>query len=139
RAVIVNTRTHKKLYAAVGHYPYGAAIVDHGTTGLVSNEADGTVSVINMANGLVTKTITVGPPLSHPETISIDPRGARAFGTMANTDHVAVISLRTLKTVADFSLRRSQGLGVSPVAAAVDGARRRLYVAEEGADDIAVL
>jgi DNA-binding beta-propeller fold protein YncE len=139
RALIVNLTTHKKTYAVVGHYPYGAAVVAGGTKGLISNEADGTVSVVQMANGLVTKTIAVGPPLSHPESISVDPRAHRAYVTMANTDHVAVISTTTMKKVADFSLRRSVGLGVSPVAGAVDPIRHRLYVAEEGADDVAVL
>jgi DNA-binding beta-propeller fold protein YncE len=139
RAVIVDTRTHKKTYAVVGHYPYGAAIVRHGTVGLVSNEADGTVSVIDLGNGLVTTTIRVGPALSHPESITVDPSSGLAYVTMANTDHVAVISLRTMKTVVDFSLQRPQGLGVSPVAAALDRRQHRLYVAEEGADDIAVL
>jgi DNA-binding beta-propeller fold protein YncE len=139
RALIVDMTKHKKTYAVVGHYPYGAAIVAGGTKGLVSNEADGTVSVIQMANGLVTKTIAVGPPLSHPESNSVDPHAHRAYVTMANTDHIAVISTTTMKKVADFSLRRTAGLGVSPVAGAVDPVRHRLYVAEEGADDVAVL
>ena len=139
RAAIINTKTHKKTFVPVGHYPYGAAIVQGGKTGLVSNEADGTVSVINLKHGLVTKTITVGPKLSHPESITVDSAGRRAYVTIANTDHVAVISLVSLKKVADVSLRRPQGLGVSPVAAALDAKRHRLYVSEEGADDIAVL
>ena len=139
RAAIIDTKTHKKTFVPVGHYPYGAAIVQQGKVGLVSNEADGTVSVINIKRGLVTKTIRVGPKLSHPESITVDPFSRRAYVTVANTDHVAVISLATLTKVADFSLRRPQGLGVTPVAGAVDSTRHRLYVAEEGADDIAVL
>ena len=139
RAAVIDMRTHKKRYVVVGSYPYGAAIVNHGNTGLVTNEADGTVSVIDLAKGLVTKTIRVGPPLSHPESITVDLRRGLAYVTMANTDHVAVIALRSLSTVASFSLRRPQGFGVSPVDAAIDTARYRLYVAEEGADDIAVL
>ena len=138
-ALIVDLTKHTKTYAAVGHYPYGAAIINNGKTGLVSNEADGTVSVVQLAKGLVLKTIRVGPKLSHPESITLAPRLHRAYVTMANTDHVAVISTTRLKKVADFSLRRPQGLGVSPVAAAVDPLRNRLYVAEEGADDIAAL
>ena len=139
RALVVDLTTHKKKYAVVGHYPYGAAIVEGGRKGLVSNEADGTVSVVNLATGLALKTITVGPPLSHPESITVDARAHRAYVTMANTDHLVVISTTTMKTVADVSLRRSVGLGVTPVAAALDAVRHRLYVVEEGADDIAVL
>jgi len=139
RALVVDMTKHTKTYVPVGSYPYGAAIINNGKTGLVSNEADGTISVIQLAHGIVLKTIKVGAKLSHPQSITLDPRAHHAYVTMANTDHVAVISTSSLKKVADFNLRRPQGLGVSPVAAAVDPTKRRLYVAEEGADDVAVL
>jgi len=139
RAAIVDTKTRQATYVQVGHYPYGAAITPDGKTGLVSNETDGTVSVIDLAAGNVTDTITVGPKLSHPEAIAIDAPKARAYVTVANTDRIAVINLRTMTKVAGLSLERRQGLGVAPVAAAVDPRRQRLYVAEEGADDLAVL
>ncbi len=95
--------------------------------------------MVDLAAGSVTDTITVGPRLSHPEGIAVDPKGHRAYVTVANTDHVVVIDLDTLGVVGDLSLERPQGLGAIPVAAAVDRRHRRLYVAEEGADDLAVL
>ena len=60
-----------------GRYPYGAAITRDGKLGLVSNETDGTVSVIDLASGDEVKDITVGPHLSHPEGIAIDPKRPR--------------------------------------------------------------
>ena len=138
-AAIVNTKTKAVTYATVGHYPYGAAINPNGKTGYVTNETDGTLSFVNMANGDVSDTIALGPRLSHPEAIVINPRTLLAYVTMANTDHIAVVNLKSHLLVANLSLERKQGLGVSPVAGALDGVHHRLYVAEEGADDVAVL
>ena len=63
----------------VGSYPYGAAITRDGKYGLVSNESDGTVSVIDLASAEKVKDIQVGPHLSHPEAIAIDPKLDRAY------------------------------------------------------------
>jgi YVTN family beta-propeller protein len=138
-AAIVSTATNAVTYVGVGHYPYGAAILPDGKTGLVSNETDGTLSVIDLVNGTKLADITVGPQLSHPEAITVDPHTGLAYVAMANTDHVAVVDPAARTVVADVSLERSQGLGVAPVALALDGAHNRLYVAEEGGDDLAVL
>jgi DNA-binding beta-propeller fold protein YncE len=138
-AAIISTETNTVKYVAVGHYPYGAAILADGKTGLVSNETDGTVSVIDLAAGTKTADVRVGPQLSHPEAIAVDPRTGRAYVALANTDHVAVIDTATRTLVGDVSLARPQGLGVAPVALALDAQHDRLYVAEEGGDDLAVL
>jgi DNA-binding beta-propeller fold protein YncE len=138
-AAIISTATNSVKYVAVGHYPYGAAILPDGKTGLVSNETDGTVSVVDLVAGTKLADITVGPQLSHPEAIAVDPRTGRAYVAMANTDHVVAIDPVARAVVGDVSLQRSQGLGVAPVALALDSASQRLYVAEEGGDDLAVL
>jgi len=138
-AAIISTATNTVTYVGVGHYPYGAAILPDGKTGLVSNETDGTVSVIDLVAGTKVADITVGPQLSHPEAITVDPRTGRAYVVLANTDHVVAIDTATRTVVGDLSLERPQGLGVAPVALAIDGAHQRLYVAEEGGDDLAVL
>jgi len=138
-AAIIDTESQQVTYVGVGHYPYGAAITPDGKTGLVSNETDGTVSVIDLGAGSVTSTITVGPKLSHPEAITVDPARQRAYVVLANTDHVVAIDLKSLSVAGDLSLQRPQGLGASPVASALDSDNGQLYVAEEGADDLAVL
>jgi DNA-binding beta-propeller fold protein YncE len=138
-AAIISTATNAVTYVGVGHYPYGAAILADNKTGLVTNETDGTVSVIDLVKGTKVGDITVGPQLSHPEAITVDPSTNRAYVALANTDHVAVIDTASREVIADLSLKRSQGLGVSPVALALDSANQRLYVAEEGGDDLAVL
>ncbi|MDQ1685103.1 MAG: hypothetical protein QOC82_1840 [Frankiaceae bacterium] len=138
-AAIISTATNAVKYVAVGHYPYGASILPDGKTGLVSNETDGTVSFIDLASGTKTADVTVGPKLSHPEAITVDRRTGRAYIALANTDHVAVMDATTRTVIGDVSLERTQGLGTAPVALALDAAHDRLYVAEEGGDDLAVL
>jgi DNA-binding beta-propeller fold protein YncE len=48
-AAIVDTRAKTATNVTVGSYPYGAAITRDGKNALVSNESDGTVSVIDLA------------------------------------------------------------------------------------------
>ena len=138
-AAIVDTKTRKVSTFSVGHYPYGAAISPNGRIGFVSNETDGTVSVVNIAQATEQNTIKVGPKLSHPEGITLNKKTGLAYVSMANTDHVVVIDTKKQEKVGDLSLLRKHGLGVIPVSSAVDVKHNRLYVAEEGGDDIAVL
>ncbi len=49
RAAIVNLNTRSVSYVQAGSYPYGAGITRDGKA-LISNEADGTVSVIDIAS-----------------------------------------------------------------------------------------
>jgi YVTN family beta-propeller protein len=137
-AAIVDTRTKARRYLEVGHYPYGAVILRDNRTGLMTNEAPGTVSVINLATAKVTKTIRVGPNLSHPESIVLDPRRPRAYVSMANSDQVVVIDTKKLAVRGSVSVDHGWGLGVSPVGLSMTPDGSRLYVAEEGTDDLAV-
>src|SRR5215218_678104 len=77
-AAIVDTQSKQVRYVKTGSYPYGAAITSDGKRGLVSNEADGTVSVIDLDSGQKVKDIQVGPHLSHPEGIAVDPKAVLA-------------------------------------------------------------
>jgi DNA-binding beta-propeller fold protein YncE len=137
-AAIVDTATGAVRQVAVGHYPYGAAVLRDGKTGLVSNEAAGTVSVIDMAGATKAADITVGPPLSHPEAVLADPSADRAFVAIANSDQVAVIDTKARAVAAVLSVDRPAGLGSAPVALTLADHGRRLVVAEEGADALAV-
>ena len=138
-AAVVDTSTGQTSYVGVGHYPYGAAILRDGATGLVTNETDGTVSVIDLASAKKTADITVGPHLSHPEAIVADPHRDLAYVVLANTDTLVVLDTSTMAPLVDYSLARPEGLGAAPVGLALDDVHHRLYVAEEGADDVAVL
>ena len=123
---------------ASGSYPFGAAVLPDGRTGLVSNEATGKLSVVDMRAGLKLRDIAVGPPLSHPQGIVIDRAGARAYVALSALDEVVVVDLRRWRVERTISVGRSAGLGTMPVALAIGPRGARLFVAESGADAVAV-
>jgi DNA-binding beta-propeller fold protein YncE len=138
RAAIVDVPSKGVRYVPTGSYPYGAAILRDGRTGLVSNESPGTVSVIDLQAGTKTKDIQVGSHLSHPEAIALDPNADRAYVAIANTDQVAVIDTKQLAVERTLSVGRPEGNGTSPVALTVTPDGSQLVVAEAGADELAV-
>lgn len=138
RAAIVDTATRQVSYVETGSYPYGAAITRDGKHGLVSNEADGTVSVIDLAERRKVKDIQVGPHLSHPEGIAADPKQNRAYVAVAHQDIVAVIDTKNLSVERTLSVARPEGIGTMPTDVAVTRDGNRLLVADSGEDAIAV-
>ena len=138
RAAIVDTRTKAVTYVTTGDYPYGAAITHDGKNALIGNEADGTVSVIDLATKQKVKDIQVGSHLSHPEGIATDPKRDRAYVAVAADDDVAVIDTRRLVVERKLSLARGAGNGDQPVALSVTADGCRLLTAESGGDSIAV-
>ena len=137
-AAIVDVASKGVRYVDTGSYPYGAAITRDGKLGLVGNEADGNVAVIDLAAGSVTKRIQVGAHLSHPEGIAVDPKVDRAYVAVTNSDQVAVLDLEELRVERTLSVERPAGIGTSPVDVTVSGNGRRLYVPLSGSDEIAV-
>src|SRR3954449_210541 len=137
-AAIVDSESGAVRYVKTGNYPYGAAILPDGKTGLVSNETPGTVSVVDLAAAKKVKDIQVGPHLSPPEAIAVDPKASRAYVTVTNSDQVAVIDTKALKVERTLSVERPEGLGAAPADAAVTPDGGHLLVADQGTDEIAV-
>ena len=137
RAAIVNLKTKAVRYVLLGRFPYGAAITRDGK-GLVSNEADGTVSVLDLKSATKAKDITVGAHLSHPEGIAIDPKANRAYVAVAAEDKIAVIDTTKMEVTRKLSVERPQGNGTQPIALSVTADGCRLLVADSGEDAIAV-
>jgi DNA-binding beta-propeller fold protein YncE len=137
QAAIVRVRTGAVTYVSTGSYPYGAAITPNGQTGLVSNEATGTVSFINLASGTKLGDVDLGH-LTHPEAIAIDRFGRRAYVAVANDDRVAVLDIASRSMVQSLSTARAPGDGTSPIALALTPDNERLIVAESGADDLSI-
>ena len=83
-AAIVDLPQDTVRLVPVGGYPFGAATVPGRPIGLVSNEASGTVSVVDIDAGRLITTITVGAPLSHPQGIAVESgRHARLRGVVS--------------------------------------------------------
>ena len=93
-----------------GSYPFGAAITPDGRTGLVTNEATGTMSVIDMQSAKRIAGIRVGAALSHPEGVVVDSSRTRAYVALSNADQVAVVNLNTRRVVRTISVGSSFGL-----------------------------
>jgi DNA-binding beta-propeller fold protein YncE len=137
-AAIVDVASHRVRYVATGDYPYGAAILPDGRRGLVTNEAPGTVSVIDLTRARKLKDIVTGGHLAHPEAV-IAPRGGRAYVAVTDRDRVAVIDTQRLHVERYLSVGNRAGIGTSPDALAVSADGRRLLVAEAGSDEVTVL
>jgi YVTN family beta-propeller protein len=137
-AAIVDTKTREVRYVQTGRYPYGAAILPDGETGLISNEADGDVSVIDLSSGEETKEITVGPHLAHPEGIAVDPRKPLAYVAVTHQDLIAVIDTKELEVRRTLSVGRPQGIGTAPTHVSVTADGCRLLSANSGEDAVAV-
>ena len=137
-AALIDTATGQVRYVNVGHYPYGAGITTDGRYGLVSSEAQGTVSVIDLAAASVVKTLQVAPPLSHPESIAVDPKAPLAFVGNANQDTISVIDTKSMSVSRTLSVERPQGIGTSPTYVSVTPDGCDLLSADSGEDAVAV-
>ena len=137
-AAVIDTASRQARYVKVGSYPYGAAISRDGKYGLVSNESDGTVSVIDLASAKKVKDIQVGPHLSHPEAIATDPKLDRAYVAVTEQDLIAVINLRNLTVERTLTVERRQGIGTAPVEVHVTSDGCFLLSADSGEDALAV-
>lgn len=142
QAALIDTGTGAIRLVKVGRYPFGAAI--DGSVAYVSNELDGTISVIDLSSAKVTGTITVGPTNSHPEGLAADPGTHRLYAAVTNLDEVAVVDTAT-GSVHHVSVGRrgsspsTRTPGTAPVALAVSPDHRTLYVADAGEDAVAVI
>jgi DNA-binding beta-propeller fold protein YncE len=137
-AALIDTATGNVRYVNIGHYPYGAGITSNGKYGLVTSETQGIVAVIDLAAGTVVKTLQVAPPLSHPESIAIDPKAPRAFVANANQDTITAINTKSLAVSRTLSVERPQGVGTSPTFVSVTSDGCDLLSADSGEDAVAV-
>jgi DNA-binding beta-propeller fold protein YncE len=137
-AALIDTASGAVRYVGVGHYPYGAGITTDGKHGLVSSETQGTVSVIDLTTAQVIKTIQVAPPLSHSQSIAIDPTSPLAFVGNANQDTITVLNTKSMAVDRTLSVERPQGVGTSPTYLSVTPDGCDLLSADSGEDAVAI-
>ncbi|HEX6393675.1 MAG TPA: bifunctional YncE family protein/alkaline phosphatase family protein [Acidimicrobiales bacterium] len=142
QVAIVDLASGTSKLIKVGRYPFGVAT--DGTTAYVSNEYDGTVSVINLASAAVTSTVAglggpIGDQNAHPQGMTLDAAAHRLYVAVTNRDLVAEIDTQTLSVAGAISVGRVGGIGTAPVALAKSPDGSRLYSADAGEDAVAVL
>ena len=133
--------SHGVRLVRVGKFPYGVVAPDD-QTAYVSNELDGTVSVVDLVGGAVVANIGVGGARgdleAHPEGMLVDPSRSLLYVAVTNRDVVAVINTETRALTGYTNVGREQGIGTAPLALAESPDGRRLYVANSGDDSVAV-
>jgi YVTN family beta-propeller protein len=142
-ADVVDLATLAQTVVKVGTYPDGVAF-DHKGRAYVSNEYDGTVSVIDVSTKTVTTTIKglggeLGDLGSHAEGMVADPVREQMYVAVTNRDLIAVIDTTSESVVRLISVARSQGLGAAPVKLAITPDGKTLFSADANEDAIAAI
>jgi DNA-binding beta-propeller fold protein YncE len=144
QVAIIDLTNGKATLADVGRYPYGVVIDPHRPRAYVTNERDGTVSVVEIPSGKSLATIEVGgargAAYAHPEGITADPVRDRVYVAVTDRDLVAVLDTKALKLDRYVDVgRHGTALGTAPVAPAVAPAGDTLYVASAGEDALVAI
>src|SRR4051812_33749740 len=143
-AIIPLADPAKATLANVGRYPYAVAIDPKRPRAYVTNERDGTVSVVDVPSGKQLATIEVGgergAAYAHPEGIAADPIRDRMYVAVTDRDLVAVLDTNALKLDRYVDVgRKDAAIGTAPVEPAVSPSGDTLYVAGAGEDAVAAI
>ena len=141
--VDLTSPAHPTQVVPVGRFPYDVAVERHGLEAYVSNELDGTVSVIDLATDAVVATIGVGGARgdleAHPEALLADPARDLMYVAVTNRDTVLALHTEVHGVAQSVSVARPEGIGTAPVALAESPDGNELYVADSGEDAVAVI
>ena len=142
QAAVIDLASGASKLVKTGAYPFGVAT--DGNLAYVSNEYDGTISVVSLASDSVISTITglggtLGDKNAHPEGLLLDPAAKTLFVAVTNRDLVAAVDTATLTVDHLIPVGRSEGIGTAPVSLAVSPDGNTLYSADAGEDAVAVI
>ena len=142
QAAIIDLATGTSKLVKTGAYPFGVAT--DGNLAYVSNEYDGTVSVISLVSGAVVSTIkglggTLGDKNAHPEGLLLDPVAKTLFVAVTNRDLVAAVDTGSLTVDHLIPVGRAEGIGTAPVSLALSPDGNTLYSSDSGEDAVAVI
>jgi len=140
-AAIIDVPSGSVSTVTVGAYPAQVAFSPAGKA-YVSNEYDGTVSVLDVGAGKVTATITGlggvgGDKGSHPEGMVADPARSALYVAVTNRDLVDVVDTSTNTVTHSVSVARPEGIGAAPVSLALSPDGLTLYSADANEDAVA--
>jgi len=143
RAVVVDLPSGQQTTVTTGRYPNGVAF-DHQGRAYVSNEFDGTLTVIDVGQAKAVATIAGlggagGDQNSHPEGMTIDPRADRLYVAVTNRDEISTVDTQTRRVITQTSVGRAAGVGTAPVKLAVSPDAHTLYAADSGEDAVTAI
>jgi DNA-binding beta-propeller fold protein YncE len=143
RLAIIDPDTGAVEFADVGAYPYDVEADPSRPRAYVSNEYDGTISVLDLPSGDLVKTIGVGGQrgdrAAHPEDLLADPTRDRLYAAVTSRDLIAVIDTESLEVVRYIDVGRPEGIGTAPVSLAISPDGHTLYSADSGEDAVAAI
>ena len=143
QVAIVNLSAGTASLADVGRYPYGVVADPRRPRAYVTNERDGTVSVVEVPSGRLLDTIAVGGPrgsdYAHPQGLVADPASDRLYVAVTERDLIAVIDTDRRVVERYVDIGRPEGLGTGPVALALSPDGDTLYSANSGEDAVAAI
>jgi DNA-binding beta-propeller fold protein YncE len=144
QVAIIDLASKQATLADVGRYPYGVVVDPRRPRAYVTNERDGTVSVLEIPSGKTLGTIEVGgergAAYAHAEGITADPLRDRVYVAVTDRDLVAVLDTNALKLERYVDVgHQGAPLGTAPVAPAVAPSGDTLYVANAGGDSVAAI
>ena len=115
--------------------PFAIAITPNSSKAFVVNSAGNSVSVIDLSNNSVSKTIDAGDGFVslEPVAIVISSDGAQAFVANRGSNDVAIINTQTE------NVARTEAVGATPTGLALLPDDSRLYVSNRDDDTISVL
>ena len=142
-AAIIDLPSRRARAVRVGAYPAGVAFDRRGRA-YVSNEQDGSLSVLDVRAGAITATIrglggALGDQGAHPEGMALDPRTGALYVAVANRDLIAQIDTGGGRVSRLISVARGGALGTEPVSLAVSPRGDTLYAADAGEDAVAAV
>jgi len=140
-AAIIDVSSGSVSTVTVGAYPAWVAF-DPAGKAYVSNEYDGTISVLDVSAAKVTATISglggaAGDKGAHPEGMVADPSRSALYVAVTNRDLVDVIDTSTNTVTHSISVARSEGIGAAPVSLALSPDGLTLYSADANEDAVA--
>jgi YVTN family beta-propeller protein len=144
QVAIVDLASGKARLADVGGYPFGVATDPRRPRAYVTNERDGTVSVVDLDAAKTVATVPVGGErgdmYAHAEGVAVDPVHDRVLVAVADRDLLAVINAQTLKVERLVNVGRpGLPLGTAPVSVGVSPDGLTAYTADAGEDAVAAV
>src|SRR4051794_4449576 len=147
RVAIVDTVTRTVKQVAIRQdtkpgdraMPYGVAIA--GRTAFVADEGDGSLATVDLDSGSANRFYPnrnddrINKEKTHPQAVVASHDGKHVYVTLTSSDRVLELDPANPTTpVREFDVGRGEGLGTQPVALALSGDDRYLFVGNSGED-----